>query len=412
MSIASKPLWQRPDALFMLLLPVLLTESRAIADVTASLSAIGGLVWLWRHPGERHFRAPWFGAVLLLWTYMMLVAGPLAISPVAAWKESLAFMRWPLFALCLVLVFFRRPERLRWFETGALVWCGFIMLDSLFQYGMGVDVFGIHRLEMIRLTGPFSKNVPGIYSLRLYPVALVGLLALLQGERARWRAHALLAFMLLAELFAFLSGERIVFLMFSLINAVVAISVVFVLRPSRWLVGGGLLGLLGGALGVALFAQNMVARTVGKFVQQMNDFQHTDYYDIFHAALVLWQRFPWTGVGTRYYSAACLQFHQESHMEGCVVHPHNIYLQWLSENGIIGLVLFLLFLFLFFRQVLRGLDFRREPLLAVVVVLAPFAVFWPVMTSMSMFANNYAQLVWLTVAWALARSAQPRLGGG
>jgi O-antigen ligase len=210
--------------------------------------------------------------------------------------------------------------------------------------------------------------------------------------------------MLLAELFSFLSGERIVFLLFSLINVVAMVAVVRVLRPSRALLGGGLAALLAGAAGLAFFAQTMVGRTIGYFVQQLRSFKETDYYDIFGAAWHLWQNHPWVGVGTRYFSQACTVYHYESRYEGCVVHPHNIYLQWLSENGLIGLGLFLLFLYLLFRQLLRGLDFGREPLLSLMVLVAPLAVFWPVMTSMSMFANNYAGLVWLSVAWAVARS--------
>jgi O-antigen ligase len=404
-SNTDKPL-SRASKIFLILLPALMTL-KVPGDVTATCAGLGLLVWLWCQPGERYFRAPWFGAILLLWVYM-LMAAPLAMAPLHALGRSFIFIRGPLFALCLVLLLLRKREQLELFEKAALGWCIFIMLDSLFQYVVGMDILGHARLEQIRLTGPFNKNVPGIYSLRLYPMAIAGLLLVLSQQRARWLAHGLMVFMLLAELFSFLSGERIVFLLFTVINLAALVAVVWVLRPSRTLLLSGLAVLLAGAVGVVLYAQTMVARTIGYFLAQLRNFQDTGYYDIFRLALRLWQQSPWVGIGTGYYTDACKALHYETRYEGCPEHPHNIYLQWLSENGVIGLLLFVLFLFLLFRQLLRGLDFKREPLLALMVLIAPLAIFWPVMTSMSMFANNYAGLVWLSVAWAVARSQLAR----
>lgn len=56
------------------------------------------------------------------------------------------------------------------------------------------------------------------------------------------------------------------------------------------------------------------------------------------------------GVGLKNFSQACsvekyLTFNSTSSANGCSTHPHNLYLEILSELGIIGLLFFIVFLF-------------------------------------------------------------------
>ena len=67
----------------------------------------------------------------------------------------------------------------------------------------------------------------------------------------------------------------------------------------------------------------------------------------------------------------------------CVSHPHNIYLQWLVETGIIGLFLFLVYLFILFFMVLKkGINNYS------IIAFANLAVlFWPIMSTGSLLKN-------------------------
>ena len=88
----------------------------------------------------------------------------------------------------------------------------------------------------------------------------------------------------------------------------------------------------------------------------------------------------------------------------CVRHPHNIYLEVLSQNGILGLLIFLMVLFFIFKELLSKKLWQKDFLMMVILFSSVFVIFWPFATSMSIFSNNYAGVVWLTIAWAIARA--------
>ena len=61
-------------------------------------------------------------------------------------------------------------------------------------------------------------------------------------------------------------------------------------------------------------------------------------------------------------------------------------------------------LFCFFNPLLQKKIWQQDYLLAMVLFTSVLVIFWPIASSMSIFANNYAGPVWLTIAWALSRA--------
>ena len=56
---------------------------------------------------------------------------------------------------------------------------------------------------------------------------------------------------------------------------------------------------------------------------------------------------PITGVGISNYQSSCVNISKYKNMMinyDCASHPHNTYIQWLSEGGIITFISFILFL--------------------------------------------------------------------
>jgi|GEM_PF-775643 len=389
----------------LILIPVLILGSRVSSDITASLSALFLAYFWFKHPGHEIRQQAWFKVFLLLWLFMLVVTTPFSADLKYSLEQSLIAIRWPAMALVFSCIVFRSEARLRLFERTALVIFLFIAVDSIIQYIFGRDILGHVSPIPTRLTGPYTKVMPGSYGLRIYPMALVAMLyAARDLPKPRFIA-LVMAMVAFSQAFAFLTGERIVFLLFGMVNAVLILALIFKEKLSYRFI----LSALGGAVALvvagALLAPKMFARTIESFFQQLADFQHSSYYQVFHTAIVVWRESPVIGVGTRYFNKACEALPVAMHPdEGCEVHPHNIYLEWLSQNGIIGLCLFLLCLFMIFRTLKRGLEFKAQPLQSAVVFVSLVMVFWPLTSSMSMQTNNYAGLVWLLVGWALARA--------
>src|SRR3569832_1563571 len=73
----------------------------------------------------------------------------------------------------------------------------------------------------------------------------------------------------------------------------------------------------------------------------------------------------------------------------CTTHPHNLYLEWLAEAGVPGLLGFLALIAAWSRRLWRAS--RIEPL-----------DLWPIGPSASFFSNWFGGIFWLCMGWALA----------
>lgn len=390
---------------FLILLPFLILGSRGSSDVTASITALFLAGFWFMHPTHVIRRQAWFNAFLVLWLFMC-VTSLFSSDPKYVLIQSIIAIRWPAFALVLVCLVFTDNNRLRIFERSALVLFIFIVLDSILQYCIGRDVFGRVSTLPSRLTGPFSQYLPGSYGLRIYPMALVALLSFAPKLSKSKFLMLIVSMVVLSELFAFLTGERVVFVLFGLVNAALLVALVYQEKLSYRFVLASLSGFVVLAVGSVALVPKMYERTILSMIDKLTHFQDSDYYSVYHMAYILWQKSPWIGVGTRYYYQSCMALPDAMQPKpwGCLVHAHHIYIEWITQNGVFGLMLFLVVLFFIFKVLWRNLDFRNNLLQSTVVFVSLVMLFFPFTPSMSMQTNNYAGLVWLLVAWALARA--------
>ena len=91
----------------------------------------------------------------------------------------------------------------------------------------------------------------------------------------------------------------------------------------------------------------------------------------------------------------------------CSNHPHNYYLELLSETGIIGtglMVIFFLILlkdsFYYLKKYNQENDIEINLLIPIIIAL--FLEMWPLKTTGSFFTTWNATFIWLTVALLLA----------
>ena len=68
----------------------------------------------------------------------------------------------------------------------------------------------------------------------------------------------------------------------------------------------------------------------------------------------------------------------------CASHPHNIYIQWLTEGGIIVFSLFILYLFFLSKFILKNSGDRQYKIISLIILLT---MFWPIMSTGSFVKN-------------------------
>ena len=76
-----------------------------------------------------------------------------------------------------------------------------------------------------------------------------------------------------------------------------------------------------------------------------------DYYLNFASGIELWKLNKLFGNGYRFYNNHCSDvLKNQQYFSGCSIHPHNIYIELLSDHGVIGLIIFLVFIFYLFKN--------------------------------------------------------------
>ena len=106
------------------------------------------------------------------------------------------------------------------------------------------------------------------------------------------------------------------------------------------------------------------------------------------------------GSGPRSYRDVCDKY--KINYYSCQNHPHNFYLQILSETGVVGfLFLILLYLIIFFKiyKIFKLKDFRHK--LALIILFYYAVALWPIIPSGNIFNNWISILLYMPAAFYL-----------
>ncbi|MGI9508182.1 MAG: O-antigen ligase family protein [Geminicoccaceae bacterium] len=387
-------------------LPILFIIGRAPAEIAVSLTAIlflarsaCGLGWAW-------LKTPWVMAAFVFWISLLLTS-VLALSPEESFSRALPFLRFFLFAAALQHWLLVERQALHLFLTTLAIAVGFVLIDCLYQYAVGVDIFGKTAEGQFRLSGPFNNDVAGTFLAKV-SLPLLGWWFAWSADRGHlsWTVGGVLA--LVIGLVILLTGERTAFVSYGMGLGVLILLVRNIRRPLLLI---GLIGMVG--LGSLVVGQkDLRQRFVGHTTSDFEDFWNNRYGIIFVHAIDAWKTAPITGVGLKNFRLTCRtdNFEHKGPIDSwCFNHAHNPYLELLSETGAVGLTLFLVMILLILKDIIQGWRPARQDFPLVAAAAASLLMFlWPVMVSKSLFANWNGMLFWLAIGLALA-IARPRL---
>ncbi len=359
----------------VLLLPLVLLHGRGIAE--ALIAGIAALFllhsarlrdWSWARTGWVRVAAAW-------WLWLVVCSLPVAglgRGGTGSLLQALATVRFLVFVAALehwvlaggrgAAAVAQRSAR-RWLAR-LVAWSAlYIALQSWLQLLAGRNLWGWPRWGDGSLTGPYFEPRAGAPMSRLLFPAMLPLAARWM-ERRRWVRALLLV--LAGAATVVLIGQRMPLLLTGIGLAASGL----LLRRLRRVVLACLLaaGLLVPA--TAVLSPPAFGHLVTRFGEQMRHFPQSDYGRIAVRALVIARANPWTGRGFDGYRTGCPDpstFHGLAGRAGdgddggggsphvCVQHPHNHYLQALTDAGVPGLLLFALLVIAWLRGLGRGL---------------------------------------------------------
>jgi hypothetical protein len=405
---------QRLLILGVLLLPILVLFKRVPAEGAVGVTV---LIALWIAVRRRDFS--WLAQT---WVYagaalssILLALSPFSMNPVYSALSAVLAFRWPVFAAALVWLFVHQPNQLRRFEWSVVAVLAFIVADTVFQYIVGVDIFGHVRPSPDRLTGPFDHPLVGTFVDRLWFVAfaVVWFWAIRRGQSMAISIAMLMS--AIGALFLFLTGERAALLTYLLGTALFFLGLLIHYPRWRLPIFGLMVFSAVIVIAIALSQPSMVQRSIDSTWFSIRHLGDTVYGLNFKASWAEFMAHPWTGVGARQFMEYCntqlpdlkSQYAQFGFAHSCVIHPHGFYLGMLAEGGVGAFLAFVAMVLLMFARVIRDSLRQGIPMQAYFGGALLLTTFWPLQSSMEYFNGWTAAVIWTGVAWALARARVP-----
>tara|TARA_B100000795_G_C22772666_1_gene428575 strand:+ start:335 stop:1597 length:1263 start_codon:yes stop_codon:yes gene_type:complete len=129
---------------------------------------------------------------------------------------------------------------------------------------------------------------------------------------------------------------------------------------------------------------------------QLKEFKENLYFKLYNSGFSVFKNYPFFGVGNKNYRVeACIEKKNSAYL--CNTHPHQIYLEFLAEHGIVGSFILLFIMFrLIFGKIRLILDSTNSIQLGCFIFL--IISFTPLLPSGAFFSDYMATLFWLNLS--------------
>ncbi|OYV42460.1 MAG: hypothetical protein B7Z75_12640 [Acidocella sp. 20-57-95] len=351
------------------LVPLGLLHLFVLAEICIGLTDILFLAEMARTRQTGWAKQPWFIVTMLWWAWTLVCATPIpALGLITAgWVESffqvLVIIRFIIFIVALqswVLTTPRSRHILWMLIAFSILWIG---LESWQQLLTGANIFGNRRFGDGALTGPFWKPRAGdLYGHLLFTALLPPLLAIFAKKYLHWRLAGA-ALLILGVVTSVLIGQRMgtAFTLLGLVSAAVFIPNLRKLAVGAVIMAGIILAL------TPIISPPTYGKLVGETSRQVNHYSQSPYGELETRAVVMGLQSPIHGWGYNGFRAFCPQDRfnvglpavnippTQLGLGACNLHPHNFYLQALSDAGFPGLILFILMNIFWLREMFKGI---------------------------------------------------------
>ncbi len=421
-----------------LLVPLFLITGPAIPDIIITIGAIFGVfyfVYFKRY--ENFFKINLFKITIIFWLSLIFISF-FSYNKTNSFQDSLIFIRFLLTPLFCYFLFFKYERILQRSLLFIFILVIFVNVDTLYQFlnytskdGFGEDILGFKSNWYGRLTGPFGDElIPGSYVSKLGLIGFAFIISLKKYEQNIILHSIYLSSILLVS---YVSGERMAFATF-LLSLLMLFIFLDGYRKSIFL--SIVLGLFFIFLAVYLHpfyndfkivesTQYHQGQKIEKFFECEEDhkkicskiiniqpsffeiiknFSTSAYGEIYLLSYKMFLDNPITGIGINNFKYLCNQNEQYSNMMinyECASHPHNMYIQWLAEGGIIVFMFFLIYLISLVTFIIKNIGDKKYKIISLVIILM---MFWPIMSTGSLIKNWYGVITFFIIGICMCLS--------
>ena len=390
-SINEKILFYIFPAILFSLIPFFLITGPFLSDLSVSLIALIFLVYCFKKNNFTFFKNKFFYFFLIFWFYLLLNS-LINNFNIDSLKISFFYFRYGVFVVAIISLLNVNHTFIKYFFFIIFICFVSLILDGFYEY------FFEETNE--RVSSFFNdEKILGSYLSRLWPI-FFGLSIFVFKKEKKLFPIFIIAF-ILSEVLIFLSGDRTAFFYINL-------SAIFVILLSKNLVKLRLYTLLSSILLlsiISLINPSAKERVFDLTVSQMNLTNQEESIYVFskahtHHYITAYRMFldnKVLGVGIKNFRKFCDNKKYEVSELSCSTHPHNTYIQILTEIGILGFLFLITILFYFCKFIFRHLflKFKGKYYFSdfEICILSGVAIYmWPLVPTGSIF-NNWLNIM-------------------
>ena len=281
----------------------------------------------------------------------------------------------------------------------------FVSADTLIQYLFGTDIFGyeVWGAHGGRLTGPFGDElVVGSFLSKILFISIIFILINYNNKIYD------LIFLLISITIIFLTNERSAALM-TLLSSLIYIFYRFKSIKMKILYFTSIFLIIMGLLAIPNLKDKYITSTLGQLgIKESKWFKHESFLDSHWGAhyltsLSIFKNYPIFGSGLKTFRFECQKdeysnINSEAAYARCSTHPHNFYLEILSDTGLMGIFFFISLIFFILKNIIKKL-ISKKTILSPAIFSLFFLFFWPIKTTGSIFSswNGYFYILALIV---------------
>ena len=284
-----------------------------------------------------------------------------------------------------------------------------IILDVFFEKYNGSNLLGFKSLDETRITSFFyDENIVGTF---LYAFGFITIIFFLQNDITKKYVVFLNIALVLILLSILITGERSAFLKSTLLFLIIFYFIEerklflkkFYLLIFTIIFGISLFFIFPTVLSkqTEFFSRVLKVENPKTIIQRFENIKYFAHYD---TAIEIFKDRKLNGIGNKNFRFQC---HHEKYLKEnlklthkrCSTHPHQIHFELLSEQGLVGYVIFILFLFSFFKEKFFN-DLKEKNIFRITVNFYLIIFLIPILPSGSLFATFNGFLFWFFLGLA------------
>ena len=400
-----------PVVLFSLI-PFFLITGPFLSDLSISLISLLFLIYCLKRKNFTYFNHNYFYFFLIFWGYLIFnsIINNFNLDSL---KISFFYFRYGVFVIAIISLLDVDDRFIKYFFYCIFVCFTALVLDGFYQYFVGENILGFEG--SVRISSFFGdEKILGSYLSRIWPIFFgLSIIVLKKNDKLFF---LLILIFILSETLVFISGDRTAFFNINL-------SAIFIILFSKKLFKLRALTLFSTFILLIIISfinptakQRVFDQTFNQ-MNLLNEKENNDRENLYifskehtHHYITAYRMYldnKILGVGVKNFRKFCSDARYIESSSSCAPHPHNTYVQILSETGIIGF-LFLIAVFIYFsKYVLKHLilKFNKEYYFSdfEICILSGIAIYlWPFAPTGNVFSNwinismilNFPFLIW------------------